>query len=259
MQPRAVNPQLKTLVLGIDRFAVWLGGHWLGAFLVIYGMIVFGPFLAPLFMQIGATGPAQAVYFFYSFLCHQLPERSIFLFGPKPMYSYAEIKAVWPLDGFEGLRQFVGNAAMGYKVAWSDRMISTYGGLWLGGVVFALLGKRAPRISLLVWLLVGVLPLGLDGLTHMLNDVLAGTTGGGFRDTNSWLQALTFNTLPPSFYAGDQFGSFNSWARWITGLSFSLTTVLAAFPLIENSMRDLVQSAEYQRSRAQLRVSRGQG
>ncbi len=250
MAERTVNPQLRSFVLGIDRFAVWLGQHWLAAFLVIYGVIVFGPFLAPIFMQLGATGPASAVYFFYSFLCHQLPERSIFFFGPKPMYTYAEIKAVWPLDGFEGLRQFVGNAAMGYKVAWSDRMISTYGGLWLGGLIYALLGKRAPRISILVWILIGVLPIGLDGLSHMLNDVLAGTTGTGFRDTNSWLQALTMNALPQSFYVGDQLGSFNSWARWITGFSFSLTTIFAGFPLIERSMHDLAASAEYSQTRA---------
>ncbi len=96
-------------------------------------------------------------------------------------------------------------------------MISTYGGLWLGGLIYALLGKRAPRISILAWILIGVLPIGLDGLSHMLNDVLAGTTGTGFRDTNSWLQALTLNALPQSFYVGDQLGSFNSWARWITG------------------------------------------
>ena len=254
MAERTVNPQLRSFVLGIDRFAVWLGQHWLAAFLVSYGIIVFGPFLAPIFMRLGATGPADAVYFFYSFLCHQLPERSVFLFGPKPMYSYAEIKAVWPLDGFEGLRQFVGNATMGYKVAWSDRMISTYGGLWLGGLIYALLGKRTPRISLLVWILVGVLPIGLDGLTHMLNDVLAGTTGTGFRDTNSWLQALTMNALPQSFYSGDQFGSFNSWARWITGFTFSLTTILMAFPLIERSMQDLAASAEYARTRARART-----
>lgn len=254
MEQRAVNPQLRSFVLGVDRFAAWVGQHWLAAFLVVYGIIVFAPFLAPIFMQLGATGPADAVYFFYSFLCHQLPERSVFLFGPKPMYSFAEIKAVWPLDGFEGLRQFIGNAQMGYKVAWSDRMISTYGGLWLGGLIYALLGKRAPRISIVVWLLVGILPLGLDGVTHMLNDVLAGTTGAGFRDTNSWLQAITFNSLPQSFYVGDQFGSFNSWARWITGFAFSITTILAAFPLIERSMHELGESAEYARIRAEARV-----
>jgi uncharacterized membrane protein len=194
-------------------------------------------------MRNGATGAADAVYFFYSFLCHQLPERSIFFFGSKPMYTYAEIKAVWPLDGFAGLRQFIGNADMGYKVAWSDRMISTYGGIWLGGVIYLLGGRRLPKVSPLLWVALGVLPIGLDGLSHMLNDIVAGTTGLGFRDTNIWLQVLTGNLLPSSFYVGDQFGSFNSWARWITGLSFGITTVLAFFPIIESAMVDLAHQS----------------
>jgi len=72
----------------------------------------------------------------------------LFFFGPKPMYSYAEIKAVWPLDGFEGLRQFLGNPEMGYKVAWSDRMISTYGGIWLGALAYVVTLRRLPRLPL---------------------------------------------------------------------------------------------------------------
>ncbi len=242
MEQTTITPPVNSVALRIDRFAGWVGRHWLAVFIVLYGALVWAPFLAPVFMHVGANGPADALYFFYSFLCHQLPERSIFFFGPQPMYSYAQIKAVWPLDGFAGLRQFIGNPEMGYKVAWSDRMISTYGGLWLGGVIYALLGKRAPRLSLAVWLLLGVMPIGIDGLSHLFNDLVAGTTGTGFRDTNSWLQALTLNALPPSFYAGDQFGSFNSWARWITGLLFGITTILAAFPSIDRAMRELSQS-----------------
>jgi uncharacterized membrane protein len=244
MQQSAVTGRMRSFVIGVDRFAYWVSRHWLAAFIVVYGALVLTPFLAPVLMKSGATGAADAVYFFYSFLCHQLPERSIFFFGQKPMYSYAEIKAVWPLDGFAGLRQFVGNADMGYKVAWSDRMISTYGGIWLGGLVYAVGGKRLPRLSPVLWLALGVLPIGLDGLSHMLNDVVAGTTGLGFRDTNAWLQMLTGNLLPQAFYAGDQFGSFNSWARWVTGLLFGVTTVLAFFPIIHSAMLDVVQQSE---------------
>jgi uncharacterized membrane protein len=238
------SPQMQSLAWRLDRLAVWVARHWLAAFLVLYGALVFAPFLAPVLMRLGATQAADALYFFYSFLCHQLPERSIFFFGPKPMYSYAEIKAVWPLDGFAGLRQFIGNPAMGYKMAWSDRMISTYGGIWLAGLIYGLLRKRAPRVSLLVWLFVGILPIGLDGFSHLINDILAGTTGLGFRDNNAWLQALTGNIFPASFYAGDQFGSFNSWMRWITGLLFAFTTVFAVFPVIDRSFRETVEPTE---------------
>jgi uncharacterized membrane protein len=250
MQQPAVTGRMRTFVIGVDRFAAWVSRYWLGTFIVLYGALVLTPFLAPVLMESGATGAADAVYFFYSFLCHQLPERSIFFFGQKAMYSFAEVKAVWSLDGFAGLRQFIGSPEMGYKVAWSDRMISTYGGIWLGGLLYALGGKRLPRLSPVLWLVLGVLPIGIDGLTHMANDVVAGTTGLGFRDTNTWLQLLTGNLLPPSFYAGDSLGSFNSWARWVTGLLFGVTTVLAFFPLIQSAMLDLAHQSELMLRRA---------
>lgn len=243
MEQSTVTGRMRSVVVGVDRFAYWVSRHWLATFIVAYGALVLTPFLAPVLMKSGATGAADAVYFFYSFLCHQLPERSLFFFGAKPMYSFAEIKAVWPLDGFEGLRQFIGNPEMGYKVAWSDRMISTYGGIWLGGLIYAVTLKRLPRLPLLVWLILGVLPIGLDGTSHFINDIVAGTSGLGFRDTNVWLQVLTGNILPSSFYVGDQLGSFNSWARWITGLLFGITTVLALFPVVNAAMQDMANEA----------------
>lgn len=111
----------------VHSFVTWLSEHWFGSFLVIYGVWVFTPFLAPVFMRLGWEGPGRAIYSIYSFFCHQLPERSIFLFGQKSMYSLGEIQAVWqntinPLV----LRQFIGNETIGWKIAWSDRMISLY-------------------------------------------------------------------------------------------------------------------------------------
>jgi hypothetical protein len=166
------------------------------------------------------------------------------------MYSLTEIKAVWPLDGFLGLRQFVGNPEMGYKVAWSERMIALYGSVWLGAMGFALVRARLKSLPLVAWLLVGVLPVGLDGLIHMVNDAVAGTSGAGFRDNNAWLQALTRKQLPPWFYAGDALGSFNSDVRWLTGILFGLTTVWLLFPMLEAAMRDLQAQTARQLERA---------
>jgi hypothetical protein len=73
----------------------WIGDHWFETFLIVYGLWVFAPFLAPIFMQLGWTGAGKAIYFIYSFFCHQLPERSYFLFGEKSMYSLSEIQSVW--------------------------------------------------------------------------------------------------------------------------------------------------------------------
>ena len=226
-------------VQAVNELVRWISRHWLALFIVVYGSWVLMPFLAPVLTQIGATHAANAIYFFYSFFCHQLPQRSLFFFGPQTMYSLAEIKAVWQLDGFLGLRQFVGNPDMGYTVAWSDRMISFYGSIWQGAILFAFVRTRMKSLHPAAWFFVGILPVGLDGFAHMVNDALAGTSGTGFRDTNAWLQVLTGNIFPQWFYVGDAFGSFNSDLRWITGLLFGLTTVWFVFPFIENAMRDL--------------------
>ncbi len=214
-------------------FGDWLARHWFETFLVIYGLWVWLPFLAPVFMQIGWSGAGKAVYFVYSFFCHQLPERSFFLFGQKAMYSLSEIQAAWqdtinPLI----LRKFIGNADMGWKIAWSDRMISFYTSIWL----FAMLWSPFRRkVKPLPWwgFVLFLLPLALDGGTHMLSD-LAGI-GQGFRDTNQWLALLTNNSLPASFYAGDALGSFNSFMRVISGLLAGFGIVWFAFPHIEAS------------------------
>ena len=218
----------------IHSMGVWLSRHWLGIFLVLFGFWVWLPFLAPVFMKIGWTGAGKAIYFIYSFFCHQLPERSFFFFGEKSMYSLNEIQAAWqatinPMI----LRQFSGNESMGWKIAWSDRMISFYTSIWLFAVAWSPFRKKVKPLSLLGFALL-LLPIILDGGTHMLSD-FAGI-GQGFRDTNQWLATLANNSLPSSFLIGDAIGSFNSWARIITGLLAGLGIVWFAFPYMEESL-----------------------
>jgi uncharacterized membrane protein len=207
-----------------------------------YGAFVLLPFLAPALMQIGWQNPANAIYFVYSFLCHQLPERSYFLFGPKLMVSLPEIQAAWqntlnPLV----LREFIGNPQMGWKVAWSDRMVSLYASIWVFGLLWYPLRHR---IKPLIWwgLVLLVLPLAIDGTTHLISD-LAGF-GQGFRDSNAWLVLMTQNRFPVSFYAGDAWGSFNAWLRLLTGVIFGLGVVWFGFPYIDQAFSDLSQARE---------------
>ncbi len=207
--------------------------HWFEIFLIVYGLWVWIPFLAPLFMHIGWAGTGQAIYFIYSFFCHQLPERSFFLFGPKTMYSLPEIQAAWQntLDPLI-LRKFIGNATMGWKIAWSDRMISFYTSVWIFALIWWPLRRR---IKALPWwgFALFLLPIVLDGGTHMISD-FAGI-GQGFRSTNQWLAILTNNSFPTTFYAGAALGSFNSTMRLVTGLLAGLGIVWFAFPYMEES------------------------
>lgn len=206
---------------------------WIVLFAVVGGGYVLLPFIAPALMTIGWSLPGKAIYFAYSFLCHQLPERSFFLFGPKLTYALPQIQAAWqdttnPLI----LRQFIGNPEMGWKVAWSDRMVSMFTSLWLFGLLWWPLRHRLSALPL--WgLILFLLPMALDGTTHLISD-FAGI-GQGFRDTNLWLAALTGNTFPAGFYAGDAWGSFNSLMRLLTGILFGLGIVWFLFPFVDDA------------------------
>jgi uncharacterized membrane protein len=207
--------------------------HWLETFLIVYGAWVFTPFLAPVFLHIGWIGMGKLIYFIYSFFCHQLPERSFFLFGQKAMYSLSEIQAVWqdtvnPMI----LRQFIGNETIGWKVAWSDRMISFYTSVWFFVLIWYPLRRKVKPLS---WwgVLLLLFPIALDGITHAISD-FAGI-GQGFRDTNTWLVVLTNNAFPANFYSGDALGSFNSLMRFLTGILAGVGIVWLAFPYIFQS------------------------
>lgn len=234
-RPRTVAIWLQKRTLGISRhWLVWANLFWV----VLVGL----PWLAPVLMRVGASGPARGIYFFYGFLCHQFANRSFFLFGQKAMYNYGELLPVAPdADTWLGLRAFVGTAELGYKVAWSDRMVSLYGGIFLGGLIFALVRQRITRPRWRVLVLMTV-PIVLDGFTHMIADVPG--VGQGFRYGNAWLATLTANALPPSFYAGNTLGSFNSWMRLISGLLFGLAVVWLVYPSLEEYFRGIRRALE---------------
>jgi uncharacterized membrane protein len=215
----------------IQRFSEHIHRYWFMWFIVLYGVFVGLPWLAPLLMQIGAVLPGKIIYWAYSFVCHQLPERSFFLFGQKAMYSLAEIQYRYQQTVNPAvLRQYIGDPGAGWKVAWSDRMAAMYTSMFL----FALLWwpfRRKIRSLHLYGLVLLALPMVVDGTSHFISD-LSGLNQG-FRCTNTWLVTLTQNAFPGWFYYGDAIGSFNSWMRLVTGALFGLGVVWFLFPIIE--------------------------
>ena len=115
----------------------WIGRHWLGVFNVAFGAFVLLPFAAPVLMALNAQSLARVLYFVYSFVCHQLPERSWFLFGPNFTFPLARFVELTGSANPLVLREFIGNAEMGFKVAWSDRMVSLYSSFWAGSLIYA--------------------------------------------------------------------------------------------------------------------------
>jgi uncharacterized membrane protein len=118
---------------------------------------------------------------------------------------------------------------LGWKVAWSDRMISFYTSVWFFAVIWYPFRNKVKPLPWWAFLLL-LAPITFDGVTHAISD-MAGI-GQGFRDTNAWLVALTNNVFSTSFYAGDAFGSFNSWMRLLSGPPAGAGIVWLAFPYI---------------------------
>jgi hypothetical protein len=249
----------------IEGFVAWLAEHWLAIVTALVALYAGLPWLAPVFMKLGWTGPAQAIYLIYSFMCHQLPQRSYFLFGPKLTYSLAEISAVWPWQTFTdtstplsaSLRQFIGTPEMGYKVAYAHRLTAIWTSVLAGSLLFGLLRRRR-RPELVEGPVEGLRPLPFKGyLLLMLPMVVDGFTlmfGEGrfanrpyidWRTTNAWFQPVANwlgLQLSESFYTGTALGSLNWVLRTLTGGLFGLASVWFAYPYIERAMWDIRRS-----------------
>lgn len=234
--PASARPGVRPTASQAGRINRWFENHWLVTFNTGWGIFVTLPWLAPIFMSTGLTWPGRAIYFIYSFFCHQLPERSWFLFGPAFSYTQAQIATAWgrtlpEISNELVRRQFIGAPELGWKVAWSDRMVAMYASIFLFGLLYALLRWRGVRFKGLSWLLLllFILPLAVDGATHLINDVLR----LDFRDTNQWAVVLTGGMFPANFYPGDLFGSLNSVLRVTTGLLFGFGVVGFLWPLMD--------------------------
>lgn len=235
-----------------ERFVYWLSNHWLLAFNIVWGAFVLAPWLAPLFMKIGLTGVGNTIYWVYQFFCHQLPERSFFLFGPQAMYSLEEVgTVVSSTSNAYILRAFAGNVDFGWKVAYSDRMVSMYTGFWIASIAYTFVRHRLRPLPLWGYFLM-ILPMAIDGTTHFISDFSG--IDLGFRYANDWLVQLTGGAFSESFYVGTGLGSFNSWMRLLTGALFGVASVWMAFPYAEAAFFEVREELDEKFKRLGIRV-----
>jgi uncharacterized membrane protein len=215
MNQPTLSPWQRTFVLTTQRFVYWLSRHWLALANLFIFLYVGLTFTAPVFMNIGWTGPARAIYTIYKPLCHQLSFRSWFLFGERHVYPRAEYEQYfgltetdWP-DLFAHARDFTGDETLGYKVAFCQRDIAIYAALLLGGISYAFLRKRGVHaMPFWLFILLGVLPMGLDGGSQFVSLVI------------------------PGFPARESVWQL----RVITGALFGLSIAWLAYPYIQEGM-----------------------
>ncbi|MGI6379905.1 MAG: DUF2085 domain-containing protein [Anaerolineae bacterium] len=159
----------------------WLGKHWLlvanGALALYAGLPVLAPWLA----YRGSSRASNLLYLIYRPLCHQLPERSFFLFGPQLSYTLEELQA---LTGGVVAQRAIGGVEIGYKMAICERCVAIYGGMFLLGLLFALVRKRVRPIGVKTFVAFCV-PMAIDGFGQLFglweSSVISRlTTGGAF-------------------------------------------------------------------------------
>ena len=217
-----------------DGVSFWIAKRYLVLLNLFMFLYVGLPFLAPTFMKLGAELPARAIYRIYKPLCHQFGFRSFFLFGGQMFYPLAEaglndVKTFEEVSGITNLddpysltrfeaRNYIGEENVGYKVALCERDIAIYLAILAFGIVFALTGRRIKSLHWVLWILIGIAPIGLDGFSQL------------FSQFNwQWLASIVpYRESTPLL-------------RVLTGALFGLCTAWFAYPNVEESMNETRQ------------------
>jgi len=223
-----VNTSRIQTISNADKISYWISKHYLAIFNLFLILYIGIPFLAPTFKKVGWNIPAEVIYKIYRPLCHQWAFRSFFLFGEQAYYPHASanIPGVLTFEQVSGIsdltdptrlqaRVFEGNLLLGYKIALCERDVAIWGAMALFGVVYAFTGRKLPKLHWLVWVLVGLGPIGLDGFSQLFSQI-----------PSTFIQSfLPYRESTPLL-------------RVLTGFLFGLTTAWFMFPLIEESMAD---------------------
>ena len=204
-----------------DRLFHWLSNRYMfvfNAFVLLYlGLAV----LAPVLQANGYSSPAKVIYVVYGRLCHQLAFRSWFIFGEQNAYprdianvdlpmTFEEATGI-PSDDIDAAHQFVGNEIIGYKIALCQRDMAIYGAILTFGIIFSLTGKRIPSLPIWGWFILGIIPIGLDGVSQIISQ-------------------LPWDIIPAR--------ESTPLLRTITGGLFGFATAWFGYPIVEETMAD---------------------
>jgi len=217
-----------------DKISYWISRRYLLLLNLFMFLYVGLPFLAPTLMKVGAELPANAIYRIYKPLCHQFGFRSFFLYGDQIVYPAREagltnIKSFEEVTGIEHVddpysstrfdaRNYTGNETVGYKVALCERDVAIYFAILAFGLIFSATGRKMKSLHWLLWILIGIGPIGLDGFSQL------------FSQFNwEWLASI----LP--------YRESTPYLRVLTGALFGFMTAWFAYPNIEESMGETRQ------------------
>ena len=235
---KPINGRRRSVAIFLQKIVYYLSKTWFGfAMLVSFLFLLLG-LLAPALMAENNVESAQSIYRFLAINNHQLPERSYFLFGEEgSIQTYSEAELIAQGMNLENKEAFIGNETVGYKTGLNHRMMSIFIGMFIGGLAWGL-SRGKLRIGLFVFLLL-LLPILLDGFSHMISD-----TSSGFREVNNWARFLSGNAFSDTFYNETTAGSLNWWLRIITGTLFGLGITWYLFTRFDDYFKKVRQRLE---------------
>jgi len=204
-----------------DRLFHWLSNRYMFVFNVFVLLYLGLAVLAPVLQANGYSSPARVIYVIYGRLCHQLAFRSWFIYGEQNAYprdianvdlpmTFEEATGI-PSDDIDAAHQFVGNEILGYKIALCQRDMAIYGAILAFGMIFSLTGKRIPSLPIWVWFILGIVPIGLDGVSQIISQ-------------------LPWDIIPVR--------ESTPLLRTITGGLFGFATAWFGYPIVEETMTD---------------------
>jgi uncharacterized membrane protein len=133
------------------------------------------------------------------------------------------------VDALYAARAFEGNPQIGYKVALCERDIAIYGSILLFGLLFGATGKRLPPLPWYFWILIGIVPIGLDGFSQLLSQPPLSLFP--YRESTPFLRVLT-------------------------GFLFGFSTAWFGYPLVEQTMAETRQIMSDKWLRLQKRLTK---
>jgi uncharacterized membrane protein len=149
-----------------QKVSAFIQAHWLAIGNTLVFLFILPIVLYPMFMATGnpyLQDVAGVIKFLYHFICHQLPQRSLFIFG--------------------------------YQMAVDARSFALYTAFLLGGIGFGLAGKKLKPLPFWTLALL-TLPIAIDGFMQLFGVPIPRGIGPGLQltwtaESNNTLRLIT--------------------------------------------------------------------
>ncbi len=192
-------------------FFSWFRSNYMILIIGILSIYLFFAFSAPILMKYKINQLGKIIYTIYSNFCHQFAHRSWFLFGEQGFYPALSeqgggIRSLYDVFGVfaknvQESREIIGNESAGYKIAICQRDVAIYGAMLIFALLFHFSHNRIIRIPFLLWFLLAIIPISIDGFWQFMPSSTALILNISSHESTPLIRSIT----------GWMFGLFTGW------------------------------------------------